>query len=236
MNDRVRKITPLYITTQALGARFVDLDGWQVPEAYGSTEEELAVARQGVVVADASANGKWLIEGQTAAGLLGEAWALPDLPVGLGAAVETGRPGGQLNVYRLRPELYFASVAVGEASGPLEALAGQAGSGADLLTVTDISHGRAELWLVGPTSAELLSRLCGLDFHDSRFPDGAAKQSSLAKTTQLIIRRDLDGLPCYALIGDRSLAAYLWDTIVDAGSDLDIRPIGRAALVQLQAG
>ena len=59
-----------------------------------------------------------------------------------------------------------------------------------------------------------------------------AKQSSVAKTTQLIIRRDLGEQPAYALIGGRSLAAYLWQTIMEAGQDLDIQPVGNAVLVE----
>jgi heterotetrameric sarcosine oxidase gamma subunit len=109
-------------------------------------------------------------------------------------------------------------------------LTNQAADHPDLITVTDVTHGNAELWLIGPNSAELLSRLCGLDFHDSQFPNGTAKQSSLAKTTQLIIRRDLGDVPTYALIGGRSLAAYLWQTILEAGQDWGIQPTGLAAL------
>jgi sarcosine oxidase gamma subunit len=44
-----------------------------------------------------------------------------------------------------------------------------------------------------------------------------AWQTSVAKTTQLVIRDDLDdGQPSYWLIGARSLAAYLWATLLEA--------------------
>ncbi|MCP5095608.1 MAG: hypothetical protein GY943_08660, partial [Chloroflexi bacterium] len=65
---------------------------------------------------------------------------------------------------------------------------------------------------------------------DSEFPNGMAKQSSVAKTTQIIIRRDLGNMPAYALIGGRSLAVYLWQTILEAGQDLGIQPVGLEAL------
>jgi heterotetrameric sarcosine oxidase gamma subunit len=118
----------------------------------------------------------------------------------------------------------------------LEAAIATSGS---FVTVTDVSHGRARLGLFGPGAALLLGRLCGLDFHDRAFPDGAARQSSVAKTTQLILRHDAllpDSpgtlLPGYSVIGARSLAGYLWQTIMAAGSDLGLRPMGwRAAAV-----
>jgi sarcosine oxidase gamma subunit len=77
-------------------------------------------------------------------------------------------------------------------------------------------------------SAELLGRLCALDFHPGQFPDSSARQTSVAKTTQLIIRDDLDDgrVLSYSVVGARSLGAYLWEAILDSGRDLDIRPLG----------
>ena len=85
-----------------------------------------------------------------------------------------------------------------------------------MVTVTDVTHGRAQLRLSGARAAELLSRLCALDFHPDHFPDGAARQTSVAKTTQLVIRDDVDGGLSYSLIGARSLGGYLWRTILEA--------------------
>ena len=107
------------------------------------------------------------------------------------------------------------------------------------VTVTDVTHGRSELTIVGPRGPRLLSRLCGLDFQTQAFPNNYARQSSLAKTSQLIIRSDClsasgaETIVAFTLIGARSLAAYLWETVLEAGRDLDIAPIGQAALVQL---
>jgi heterotetrameric sarcosine oxidase gamma subunit len=78
-----------------------------------------------------------------------------------------------------------------------------------------------------------LSKVCGLDFHPLAFPNGWAKQSSLAKTPQLIIRRDIGELPAFSIIGVRSFAAYVWETIMEAGYELGITPIGQAAVQAL---
>jgi heterotetrameric sarcosine oxidase gamma subunit len=109
-------------------------------------------------------------------------------------------------------------------------LAQQAKDSPGLITVTDMTYGQAELWLIGPKSVAVLSRICGLDFHDSHFPNGAAKQASAAKTNQIIIRRDLGEVPAYMLIGPRSLAAYLWNSIMKAGQDLGILPVTTSTL------
>ena len=96
-----------------------------------------------------------------------------------------------------------------------------------------VTHGQADLVLIGPFSMDLLSRLCGLDFHSKHFPNLTAKQSSVAKTRQLILRRDLGEHLAFSLIGARSLADYLWQMIFEAGQDLNIAPVGQSALQRL---
>jgi heterotetrameric sarcosine oxidase gamma subunit len=197
------------------GAQWATSAGWQVAQAYTSVEEEVARARRGAGLADQSARGKILVEGREAAGLLGV-----ELGIGGGAA------SGGNQVYRLRQDLFFVSTPPGGEGEVLEGLRAQVAG--RHLTCTDLTHGRAELRLVGPAGSAVLSQLCGLDL--THFPDGEARQGSAARTAQLILRRDLGGLPAYALIGARSLGAYLWAALLEAGQGLGLAPIGQAAL------
>jgi heterotetrameric sarcosine oxidase gamma subunit len=224
------KLTPLYTIAQNLNAQFTEQAGWRVPLNFSDFEAEIAAARDKVALADCSANGKLTIEGQQAATFLQTIWEVSSLEIGKGVVMANGE------VYRLRADMFFISTPPGGEAQALQTLAGAAQSFADLITVTDITHGRAELRLVGPASAELLSRLCGLDFHPGMFSNLAAKQGSVAKTAQLIIRRDLGQIPAFSLIGSSSLGAYLWETIMQAGRDLAIAPIGQAALKALDEG
>jgi len=91
------------------------------------------------------------------------------------------------------------------------------------VTLTDLTHGRCGLLLVGRDAPRVLPKVCALDFR--QFPDLHAAQASLAKVRTLIMRADLDALPAYGLIVDRSLAAYVWDVVFDAA-----REFGAAAL------
>lgn len=225
------KETPLVATAQAAGATFTDEAGWQIADAFGNVDDEIAAARHTVALVDRSANGKILVEGEGATDALGAAWDVPSLAINEGATVDAAA------VYRLRDDVYFVSTPPGEEGTHLAALEAAAQESAGEVTVTDVTHGRSELHLIGPSAAELLGRLCGLDFHPAHFPDGTAKQSRVAKTNQIIIRRDVGGivpLPAYILIGGRSLAAYLWETILEAGRDLSATPAGRSALDQLR--
>jgi len=232
-----QKRTPLFATVQAAGATFGEEAGWQIADAFGGVDDEIAAARHTIALVDRSGSGKILLEGKGATAALQAAWDTPSLAVDDGALLEAGA------VYRLRDDLYFVSTPPGEEETRLTALEAAAQESAGQVTVTDVTHGRSEVHLIGPNAADLLSRLCGLDFYPAHFPDGTAKQSRVAKTNQIIIRRDLPSirggappLPSYALIGGRSLAAYLWETILEAGRDLSVTPIGRSALKQLGDG
>ena len=90
------------------------------------------------------------------------------------------------------------------------------------VTVTDITHGRCGLLLAGEGAAEVLRKVCGLDFGDKAFPNFYAAQTSLAKVRTLIIRADINDTPAYGLFVDRSLARYVWDVVYDAGQEFGI--------------
>lgn len=238
MENPPPKYSPISTIAQESGVEFVIQDGWQVPRVFSTVDKEVVAGRETVALADSSANGKIRMEGETAERVLQRVWNVSKLDIGAGAEV------GSSQVFRLRDDLFFIRTSPGGEKEALNSLA-QSDQGFDeLVSVTDITHGRSEILLIGPNSAELLSRLCGLDFHPSKFPNLAAKQSSVAKIRQLILRRDLitsdlitgnlAELPAYALVGDRSLAAYLWETILEAGRDLNIMPMGQAALDSLR--
>lgn len=221
------KLTPLFSLAQKLGAQFIRQEGWQVAAAFAPLEIELEAVRGRVALADCSANGRIQVEGKQAATVIQALGHFPELTIGQGAAANPHL------VFRLRQDQFFISTPVGGEKVVGEVLGAAASSSSDLTTVTPVTHGRAELWLVGSQASELLSRLCGLDFHDSQFPNLSARQSSVAKTRQLILRRDLGTIPTYALIGGRSLAVYLWETTLNAGRDLGIQPIGANTLAPL---
>jgi heterotetrameric sarcosine oxidase gamma subunit len=222
---RLSKLSPVHHEAEKWQGHFVEQEGWQVVQWFSSVEQEIAAARQRVALCDQSQRAKLTIEGEAAGALL----EARDLAVNGGLKTVEG------HLYRLRPDRFFISLDERNAAAAVRRLDDMAQAATSLITVTEVTHANAELWLIGPHSAELLGRLCSLDFYASQFPNGAAKQSSVAKITQLIIRQDRGGLPAYALIGPRSLASYLWQTIFEAGKDLGLQLMGNIAFEQLLA-
>ena len=146
----------------------------------------------GCRLVDESGNGKLLVEG-------GEAEKLV----------------AGLQAYRLRPGFYFVSTPPLEEAAVGEKLRAQRGPA--FVTITDVTQGRSEFRLMGPAAPVVLSTVSGLDF--SKFANGTTQQSSVAKTVQLIIRRDAGGVPAFSIIGARSLGAYLWDILQRSGAE-----------------
>ena len=217
------KLTPLHSTAQRLDATFTEQRGWRIPEVYTTSEAEIAAARERLAFADETPNGKLLLEGDQAESVLMDTFDFGILKI------NEGRDG----IYRLRNDLFFISTPPGREVRTQRKLTTTLKTSEQFVTVTDITHGRAEIRVIGPDSQALLSKVCGLDFHPSVFPNETAKQSSLAKTTQLIIRCDIGELLAFSIIGTQSLGPYIWDTLIEAGREFGVVPIGRAALAAL---
>ena len=225
-SNRPIKLSPLHSIAQRLGATFTDQRGWRIPEVYTTLEDEIAAAREQLALADETPNGKLLLEGDQVESVVTAAFDLGSLKI------NEGHDG----IYRLRNDLFFISTPPGREVRAQKKLTATLKESEQFVTVTEVTHGRAEIRVIGPHSQELLSKVCGLDFHLSAFPNETAKQSSLVKTTQLIIRSDIGELPAFSIIGVQSLGPYVWDTLMEAGREFGVVPIGRAALTTLIKG
>ena len=223
------RLSPLYGTAQRLGARFTDVAGWRFPEVFTTVEQEIAAVRAGCGLADMTPHGKIQIEGDAAAEALRAIYGRAPDEIGSHAAVEDG------GLYRLRRDQFYLSTPPGREADALTRLEVAIAESRRFVTVTDMTHALADTRLIGPASPNVLSKVCGLDFHPTAFPNVTAKQSSLAKTRQLILRRDFGGLPAYTCVGDRSMGAYVWEVVFEAGREFGIAPVGVAALKVLEA-
>ena len=223
-----RYTTPLHGRWEPLGAHLTEVAGWQVPERFGDGATEERAARGGVALGDETPRAKLLVQGDDAARVIAAATGL--------AAPRVGEvSGGRVTACGLRPDLLLVAAGPGEGEGILKALEDTAARAPGLVTVTDVTHGRFEYRIVGPQAPRLLSKVCGLDFDDSAFPDRRARETSVARVKALVVRADAGELPGFRLLGGRAPGAYVWDVLMEAGAEFDIAPIGAAALRSLPA-
>lgn len=94
------------------------------------------------------------------------------------------------------------------------------------VSLIDYTHARALFRLTGALSSRLLEKICSLDWSDAMTPDGSAVSASVAAVNCDISRDDVDGVASYRLACDRSFGQYLFDAVLDAGTEFDIAPAG----------
>jgi heterotetrameric sarcosine oxidase gamma subunit len=98
-----------------------------------------------------------------------------------------------------------------------------------LVSVFDATHGRALVRITGARAADLLAKVCAIDFSGEITPDRAAFRSSAAKVVTDIVHEDRDGELSYLLHCERSSGQYLFGALLDAGEEFGIESEGFAA-------
>lgn len=167
-------------------------------------DEQARLARAAVGLGELAGRTLLHVRGAAAENVLQGA----DMPIG---AVRTTADG---LLARLRRDEFALLAPDGRVA--LTRLAGVVGG--QRVTLTDITHGRGGLLLAGRHAPDVLAKVCALDFA-RQFPNLHAAQTSLAKVRTLIVRADIESLPAYGLIVDRSLAAYVWAVVFDAAQE-----------------
>lgn len=191
----------------------VVVSGWEV--------EGAAPGAAPLTLADVSALAKTLVRapaGGAMAGALGVPFARAARDA-TGALV-TGSGPGEWTI--------IGAVGEGVAQrARLEAVAAGLGpAGGELITVLDLTHGRALVRLTGPAAPALLAKVCAIDLAGHRTPDGTALRSSVAKLTTDLVRDDQEAVPSYLLHCERSYGQYLFGALLDAGAEFGIEVDG----------
>jgi sarcosine oxidase subunit alpha len=216
MTEEALRRSPLYEALQAAGAGFEVRSGWWVPASLLSAADDAVTV---LTIVDESAHGKLLLEGERASTVIAAVLGVQPPAVGMSVPIEGGR------MYALRPDFFFVATHPGAEAELVERLHAAVGDAGGMVAVTDVTDGRSQIRVSGSVCRQLLPKLCGLDFGERSFPDGCGKISSLARTTQLILRCDHDGVLSFRIVGGRSLGAYVWETMVQAGSEWGISPV-----------
>ena len=151
------KLSPLFPAQESLGARFANMAGWRIPEAYSDSQTEKRIAGEAVVLVDETSNGKLTVEGEDAVSVLKDLLQVGPTGIGEGVAISEGV------VYRLRSDHYFISTSPGMDSDISKKLEDP---GPQSVTVTNMTHGWSEIRILGAVSTELMAKVCGLDFRE----------------------------------------------------------------------
>jgi heterotetrameric sarcosine oxidase gamma subunit len=229
MPDTPYKLSPLFDVIRQSGGQFLIQGGWQVSDSWPATGDEPVSLRQGVYLVDESHRCMIIVHGDRGGQVIETLDINPPQLIGYGVVAD------HLSVYRLRPDQLFINTQPGVEQEIMDRLTNSLPAKDQMVTLTDVTHGRFQLRLVGPASSRVLGRICGIDFHPEHFPNLTAVQTSVAKTPQLIIREDVGEVISFSIIGARSLAGYLWTILIDSGQDYGIKLAGQQLIRALHS-
>jgi sarcosine oxidase subunit alpha len=227
--------TALHRRHLELGAEMEWAGAWRRPESYGDPMAEYWAVRRGVSVMDVGTLGKFLVAGRDAADFLERLYPRPvrDLEEGRARySVLLNEAGYVLDdglVCALAPSRYYITLTSGGAARGEAWLRDWAewwGHDVHVLNRTD-AYGAINV--TGPRAHELLARLCP-ELDDDGLGFMRHRAIEVAGVPCLAIRLGFVGEPSFELHHSSSESVRLWDALMNAGADLELRPHGLEAL------
>ncbi len=92
--------------------------------------------------------------------------------------------------------------------------------------LTDVTQGLSAVNLAGPRAREIMGRVTELDCGAEAFTYLDGKQAEVAGVPSLILRIGFVGEVGYEIHCPSAQGEHLWDSLMDAGRDLGIKPFG----------
>jgi glycine cleavage system aminomethyltransferase T len=213
--------TPLDDWHVTHAARMTQEEGWLIAESYAPVEDELAVIRSGLALADLSAFAKISLLGagvETAARLLiGDDSPLIPLRVARFNAFGSGM------ACRLTEDHLLVLPEAINAAGLVERL-DTARAGTSIIR-HDVTSAFAGFGLTGPGIASILASLTALD--PSALAPGFCAETNLAGMHALFVRPpEVNQLQIYVAW---DLGEYAWERLLESGRAVGVTAVGSAA-------
>jgi sarcosine oxidase subunit alpha len=224
--------TSIHHRHKELGARMMWTGTWRRPHSYGDPAAEAKNVHDALGVIDVSTLGKLVVSGPDAAPFLERLYPnrFADLKVGRIRYGVLGSDAGRImddgTIARLGEQQYYVTTTSTGAGAVLEWFEWwNAVWGLDV-EIANVTGALAALNVAGPHARELMGRLTDLDVSNEAFSYLDAKEAHVAGVPSLILRIGFVGELGYELHFPSPYGEHVWDTILERGEDLGIRPFG----------
>jgi 4-methylaminobutanoate oxidase (formaldehyde-forming) len=239
------------------GAYFGEYAGWEFPDWFAPEGVEPKVeyswgrqnwfewsaaehkaTRENVTMLDYSVMGKILVQGRDAEKHLNRICA-NNIAVPVGVCVytpwlnETGTIEADLTVTRLAEDQFLILTAEGTMTAVTVWLKRHIPADAHVF-VTNISSAYSVLNIQGPKSRELLSRVTSADMSNEAFPFLTMQEIDIGYSLVKAIRITYVGELGWELYIPTEFSLHVFDTLVEAGEDFELKHIGLQALNTLR--
>ncbi|WP_322981362.1 2Fe-2S iron-sulfur cluster-binding protein [Pseudomonas sp. C11] len=244
--------TAMHARHLELGAKMMPAGIWQRPAYYGKPEEreacmqaEARQVREKVGLIDVSTLGGLDVRGPDAAELLNRLYtfAFAKQPVGRSRyALMTNEHGVVIDdgvCARFADEHFYVSATTSGVDRVYQQMLKWNAQWRLNVDITNVTAALAAVNLAGPDSRKVLAKLCGdVDLSAEGFPYLAVRLGTVAGIPARLLRVGFVGELGYEIHVPARYGEALWDALMEAGREFDIRPFGveTQRLLRLEKG
>jgi sarcosine oxidase subunit alpha len=224
--------TSIHHRHKELGGRMMWTGTWRRPHSYGDIEAEVQAVHGAVGLIDVSTLGKLIVSGPDAAEFLERLYPnrFGDMKPGrIRYAVlntDSGRIMDDGTIARLDEDTYYVTTTSTGAGAVVEWFEWWNAVWGYDLQISDVTGGVAAVNVAGPRARDLMARLTDLDVSNEGLSYLDARQGLIAGVPCLVLRIGFVGELGYELHFPSPYGEYMWDTLLERGEDLGIRPFG----------
>ena len=216
-------------------ARIVETGGWRRPHSYGDPQEEAIAVRERVGIIDVGTLGKLDVQGSDAPELLDFVYThrFSDLRPGrVRYGVLTGDNGTIMDdgtVARLTDEHYYVTTSTANVETVEEWFKWWMADREMCAHITNVTAGYAAINIAGPSARETLSKLTDIDLSPNKFPYMRIKRGDVAGVPAMLLKIGFVGESGWEVHCPAEYGEHMWDALLDAGAEFDIRAFGLEA-------
>ena len=244
---RPQKVTPLYGSLDAKGARWQEVRGWERAQFFGDPEiysfrrssafdtvgAEVRAIRDGVGVADLTAFSKFEVVGADAGAHLDHLSANHLPSIGgirlVHMLTDLGGIESEMTITRLSEDRFYLNSGITQEQHDFDWLTHNIGEGLEV-AVTDVTDQRGLHTVTGPSSRELLQRITDADLSNEAFRWLTAQEIDVAGVPCLALRVSYVGELGWELHHPIERSSELYAAIHEAGTDLGLIDFGSYAM------
>lgn len=233
--------TPMHYAHEKMGAVWMDMGDWKRPRYYKtdtvSEERECVLAeyravREGVGIIDVSTLGKLDLRGPDCGRLLDKVYThrFSDLRPGRVRYALMCDEGGIIlddgTISRLSNDRYFVTTTSGNLDFVYQWLNWYLAGAGWAVHIANVTAGYGAMNVAGPGSREVLNKLTDCDLTSSAFPYMACRQAEVAGIPAIMLRIGFVGETGWEIHCPAESSEALWQAVLEAGRESNIRPFG----------
>lgn len=234
------KRTALHDVHKRAGASYVWTGVWRRPDHYGDAAAEIEAVHERAGLMDVSTLGKLLVTGPDAEAFLDGVFPnrISTLKVGrvrYGVFnTESGRIVDDGTIVRVAEHEYLVTTSSGGVDQIYEAFLLWIAERELSVDVVNVSGALSAVALSGPRARDVLSRVADLDVSNEGLEYLGVREGTVAGAPALLMRIGFLGELGFEIHFPSAAAEHVWDAIMAAGAEFEIKPLGVEALKALR--